>query len=1278
MGPSSRKKQLSAALFALGIAVVANPGTAAAEDAESDTSTRSGRSSAGSPGTAGAATSAAHQGTPGPMRRPTRNPADAARSGSESLPTQSTAKTKGSPRDRRPVTDFELRKSIDSGSKSQTPPDDNDTGPGSVAKSASAVPAADVAARQFTAVPSVADLDLPSADKSVPRAELLTQAEGRPPAPPVAANAPIAVAEAGAIESAATLLFGSQPGAPVQSPLSWVVLAAARRQGRVNQSRPTAVPVGSGLVLDSSTTPPQGFAAPGSAAGVAPAATIGSTATADLSPADRAFWTEQRGVGFSVGSLGALGDQDRLEGALAQTAAQGFNAIRTWGTDAYTGRILEAITRLDLPIKVQPGIYITRDADARAQIDSALDIINPYADKVIGVSLGNEQIVDWNASATLTVPEVIDQVAYFKNQSDIPVTYNFAGETFLPGASQWDQNLAGLVDQLDYINVHSYAGFFDNRNNPAWTPERQLDSLKSYETLLSTTLDSLGLGDKPIILGETGWQSTGYNPAVTNPENMQEYYEGVTRYVYGSDARFDGMFYFNLTDEAWKGGDDNWGLFSEGSRAEIGAPKFAVTSIGNILGDTASSALQTVKSNGPVTLLTDPATGIAFIQNGTDPAIEITRADSYWNGEVPLSRGGATLVSAAIDATGNLRVLDNTGDVQYGWVLDDTGKFTGEQRYDATTRTYAETMFGVDLNNDGTIGTGNSTSTLQTIKSNGSVTLLTDLSTGIAFIQNGTDPAIEITRADSYWSGAVPLSRGGSTLISAAIDDTGNLRVLDASGDNQYGWILDDTGRFTGEERYDTATRTAAEDLFGVDLNNDGTIGTTEPAVSAYELTGFNQGEFRSTIAFSHRATVDPIVAPGNVNFPHMHDFFANPTTGADSTVASLMEATNSAAIPANNISTYWAPSLIDEGNDGLGGDRRYIDPLPTSIAYYSVLRPNEPNQLVNMPTGLKMITGSAMPMERQSRAQVFWNYIGESASYDHIPLGDEWRDLPLQAVIIFPEYWDGEQLDAPDHKSHLAYGNGSGTGPDGHRLLIPQLQLQIHYGRISNNLHLVSSDYMTLPDQNSELGQRLQRGSRQDLSFRNGEEGFAPGWSLHADHIHLPWLETAPTGEQVDGFARREADVLRLPLFAGPDGNSARPIPTGITQPYSVDEATLPVLGTPGDDVVVGTSGNDRLEGLEGDDSLIGAGGADLLVGSDGADRFVLESIADSTFTNPDEIIGFGAGDRLDLRALNLSPTSIRIEQQGPSVWFVRADGTNLDVHIRTDNLTAEQIILE
>ena len=550
-----------------------------------------------------------------------------------------------------------------------------------------------------------------------------------------------------AILGSVVSLPGRTPAAPANSPVSWVMLAAARRQTRDSQERAAAQTVSTQLVA-------------GSAAAV-------------LTAADRAFWTAQRGIGFSVGSQGALIDQTRLETALNQVNALGFTTIRTWGTDAYTGRILEAITRLNLPITVQAGVYITKATEANSQIDSALAVLKPYSDRVIGVSLGNEQLVDWNTSATLTVQNVIDQVNYFKSKSTLPVTYNFAGETFLPNASQWNQNLAGLLSRLDYINVHSYAGFFDNRNNPAWTPARQLEVLKSYEAMLSTKLNSLGLGSKPIILGETGWQSTGYNAAVTNAANMQQYYENVTRYVYGPDARFDGMYYFNFTDEAWKGGDNYWGLYGEGSRSAIGTSKFAVAPVGQIIGTVAGpQALQTVKTNGAVSLLKDPATGIAYIQSGTAPALQITRADSYWTGAVPLTRNGATLISAALDSTGKLRVLDTSSYGNYGWVLDTTGKFTGEQKYDPTTLTGAETLFAVDLNNDGRMGT----------LTGGSTQTAGNTTTSPATVTAGSFPVALVNKTGGAWrDDQIFVTILGQTTPGqwAWVDATGNARPLD-------------------------------------------------------------------------------------------------------------------------------------------------------------------------------------------------------------------------------------------------------------------------------------------------------------------------------------------------------------------------------------------------------------------------------------------------------------------------------------------------------------------
>jgi len=1012
-----------------------------------------------------------------------------------------------------------------------------------------------------------------------------------------------------------------------------------------------------------------------------------------LSASERSFWSGRSGIGFSVDSLGRWDDQARLESALQEITRLGFDTIRTWDTNAYTGRILEAISDLGLNLKVQAGIYLRKDSDAEQKIVSALQTINSHPDLVIGVSLGNEQLADWNNTG-LTVADVIQHVNFFREFSDIPLTYNFSGETLRGNSSFWAQNGEELLRTLDYINVHSYAGFFDNRWNPEWTPGSQLEVLKLDEALFRKTLDDFGLHSTPLILGETGWQSVGGAQSVTNAENMETYFQSTRDYIQGDLARFDAMFYFNLSDESWKGGDNHWGLFEEGGSDSLGAAKFDID-----LDVVPESQLLLVADSGSARLLVDDTTGLAFIQqNASDQPLLIRRNDSYWQGDIPLQRGDAALVSAAVDADGQLRVLDRGPWGDFSWILDPSGLFIGEDAPGVLSVPETEALFQIDLDADGIIPAPPSSESdaqderdLRVVADSGSARLLVDDTTGLAFIQqNASDQPLLIRRNDSYWQGDIPLQRGDAALVSAAVDADGQLRVLDRGPWGDFSWILDPSGLFIGEDAPGVLSVPETEALFQIDLDADGIIPAppspesdaqdelNSNTVSAFEATGFNQGEFVSTIAFSHRATVDPIVAPGNTKFMHAHDFFANPTTGASSTVASLMDASDTAAIPINNISTYWTPSLIDEGSDGVGGEQTYVTPKATSIAYYSVLKPNEPSELVNMPIGLKMIAGSARPQNRQSRAQVFWNYIGESASYDHIPLGDEWRDLPLQAVIIFPEYWTGQSLDSPDHKSHVAYGDGSGVGSNEHPLLIPQLQLQIHYGRINNNLHLVSSDYMSLPEAGGDLDLRLQRGNPDDLSFRNGESGFAPGWSMHADQIHLPWEEVAPNGETVDGFARRETDALMLPLFAGTDGNSVRIIPTGIQQPYSAERSPMPMLGSPDNDILTGSSSDDRLESLEGDDILIGGGGADRLVGGDGADRFVIESINESTVLRPDVLVGFAPEDRLDLRGLNLQRDDLILQSTGPSSWLLTASDTDLGILIRTDSITFEQIMID
>ena len=93
---------------------------------------------------------------------------------------------------------------------------------------------------------------------------------------------------------------------------------------------------------------------------------------------------------------------------------------------------------------------------------------------------------------------------------------------------------------------------------------------------------------------------------------------------------------------------------------------------------------------------------------------------------------------------------------------------------------------------------------------------------GLAYISGyGAEP-IPITRADNYWQGHVPVSREGASLMAAARDDLGRLRVLDGTGTNVYAWILDDNGLYIGEEGPADTSIGTKERLFQYDIDEDG------------------------------------------------------------------------------------------------------------------------------------------------------------------------------------------------------------------------------------------------------------------------------------------------------------------------------------------------------------------------------------------------------------------------------------------------------------------------
>jgi len=296
---------------------------------------------------------------------------------------------------------------------------------------------------------------------------------------------------------------------------------------------------------------------------------------------NREFWATMRGVGFSPADNRAWQDWmkrddrsiNRLRDALKKAAANDYNMIRTWKTDQYEMLTMKSIVDLRLDIKIQLGIEIysgTSDLQAFQLIDQACDVASYFPDLVLGFSLGNEQI----GYAGMPPRRVIKHAQYAKRACDIPVSYNFAENDFWNKGSP---NALVLINYLDYVNVHLYGGF-----DTSLSPSALLDKVKQQEN------ERYNLFGKnvPMVIGETGYQVLNNG---RSESQKGEYYSLITKYIYGteiSQRKALSMFFFELNNEDWKGHDNGWGIYNQGTADYIGNPgaNFSPTKISDIVG----------------------------------------------------------------------------------------------------------------------------------------------------------------------------------------------------------------------------------------------------------------------------------------------------------------------------------------------------------------------------------------------------------------------------------------------------------------------------------------------------------------------------------------------------------------------------------------------------------------------------------------------------------------------------------------------------------------------
>lgn len=232
-------------------------------------------------------------------------------------------------------------------------------------------------------------------------------------------------------------------------------------------------------------------------------------------------------------------------------------------------------------------------------------------------------------------------------------------------------------------------------------------------------------------------------------------------------------------------------------------------------------------------------------------------------------------------------------------------------------------------------------------------------------------------------------------------------------------------------------------------------------------------GAFRFMCMPGQLKADDPIVYPGQPGRSHLHQFFGNETADANSTYASLRAAGNSTCMSPVNRSAYWMPAILNGKGQVVRPDyvaiyykrRPMSDPIVSDPSH-----PQYQGKGVKLPNGLRFIFGRDMlNLAVPQTGALHFACDGPNADGKHYRNFEE-----VQAVcpvgnrigvrIEAPDCWDGKNLDSPDHRSHVAYGNynpGFYKCPASHPYAIPAFTMGAWFTQGAGEIYSLVSDHM-------------------------------------------------------------------------------------------------------------------------------------------------------------------------------------------------------------------------
>ncbi|MEI6142209.1 MAG: hypothetical protein WCP85_23240 [Mariniphaga sp.] len=252
--------------------------------------------------------------------------------------------------------------------------------------------------------------------------------------------------------------------------------------------------------------------------------------------------------------------------------------LRLYDCSKHAETVLRVIDKEKLNFKVMLGAYIGAELNNFGcpwgtifskeelerntknnvkEVKKLIRLANKYPHIIFSLSAGNEATVDWT-DHYVPVNKVISYVKMIKKGAKQPVTFC---ENYIP----WYDKLKSLVDEVDFISIHTY---------PVW------EYKNIHEAMEYTKQNYYGIADrypgKPVVITEAGW-ATNSNGRGINPENASQEFQAIyyNDLVLWSKKEGIPIFWFEAFDEPWKGSQEvlepekHWGLFTVNRKPKI-------------------------------------------------------------------------------------------------------------------------------------------------------------------------------------------------------------------------------------------------------------------------------------------------------------------------------------------------------------------------------------------------------------------------------------------------------------------------------------------------------------------------------------------------------------------------------------------------------------------------------------------------------------------------------------------------------------------------------------